>query len=262
MTTIEPEVPEVPVETAPEPEPFTLPEDFATQVQTWDIPVDKLAEAAQMYKAAQTEEGVIDGFIAYGQSLGFGLKELNRLFEDEAPAAPAAPVAPQAPTPDPEALMTRAEVDAEIARIREEQQQFVQSQEQRAQAAKQAQVMDGIGTWFSQAGVEDEQTRKLIAGFGEKHVAPNADPYDMRVVAAALERGKADYEAFLQGEAQRYLKGKAASAANQPTPVGGAPAATTGSDEAPVDYVAARGGAFDLARQRVRDRLRAAGELG
>ncbi len=158
--------------------------------------------------------------------------------------------------------MTRAEVDAELARVREEQQGFIQQQQAAQEQAAQAQIRAGIDGWFGQAGVESEDTRTMIARFGEKHIAANANPYDMRVVSAALERGKAEYDAWVDKEAQAHLQRKAAQAAAQPTPIGGAPAGTTGNDDAPVDYAAARGGAFDLARQRVRDRLRQAGELG
>lgn len=246
-----------------EPEAFTLPDDFATQVQSWGVPIEAIPEAVERYKSLQTEDGVIDAFIATGQSLGFGLKDLNRLFQDEvvAPPTPAATPA-HVEAPDPEALMTRAEVDAMLTQVRTEQQSYVQQQEQARLEAAQAEVHRGIEGWFDGQEVTDQHTRTSIANFAQKHVLANQNPYDMRVIASALERGKAEYDAWVEAEAQNYLRKKVAKAGGQPTSLGGAPSGTIGNEDAPADYVAAGGKAMDLARQRVRDRLRAAGELG
>jgi len=259
------EIIETPAEEAPEPEPFTLPEDFASQVQGWDVPIDALPAAVEQYKALQTEEGVIDAFIATGQSLGFGLKELNRLFDEEAPApvAPAAPAAPAEPE-DPDRLMTAAEVQAMLAEVRGEQEQFQQALTQKEHQARQEQVFGAMNQWFDSQDVKDEQTRRQIATFGEKHVLPTQDSYDPRVAIAALERGKAEYDAWVEAEAQNYLKRKQAAAKGQPTPVGGGSGGTSGGDGGgeQVDYQKLGGAALDTAKERVRARLRASDELG
>jgi hypothetical protein len=250
-----------------EPEPFTLPEDFATQVQQWDIPVEHLGDAAAQYKALQTEEGVIDAFIATGQSLGFGLKDLNRLFEDEVPL-PAAPTpsAPAVEPPDPDGIMTRAQVDEMIAGLRSESQAAEQARQQQAEEARQAQVFGAINQWYETNKVTDPAARRAIAGFGEAHIAPNQDSYDPRVALAALEAGKAEYEAWRQADAQAYLAVKQQQANAQPTPPGGGTggAAGGGGDNAAPNYaeLAKKGEALNTARERVRARLRESGDLG
>lgn len=255
----EPEVP--PVEPTVEPEPFTLPEDFATQVQGWELELDKLPEAVETYKRLQTEEGVIDGFISMGQQLGFGIKELNKLFAEEETPAPAAPAAP-APEPlDPERLMTAAEVEELLGKQREELVTFRQEQEQASAQAKQQQVYNAMDSWFEAQGVSDQDTRFAIAKRGEKHVLQGQDGYDPRVAIAALERGKVEYDAWVEAEAQAYLKKKQTAANGQPTALGGAPTHGGGGEDAAPDYSKLGRGALDVARERVRQRLRENGEL-
>lgn len=256
---IDPELIADPAE--PEPTPFSLPEDFASQVESWGVPVDELAQAAAFHKSLQTQDGVIEAFIQTGQSLGFGIKELNRLFEDEPAPAPVTP----APTPheeplDPERLMTAAEVDALLDKVRAETTEFRQQQEQREQEAQQRTVFNAMDQWFDGQGVPDMETRRQIAAFGEKHVVGNS--YDPAVAIRALEAGKAEYDAWIDGQARAYLQRKAAAAGKQPTPVGGAVGHAGGSDEPPFTYEGQGRTAMDAAKQRVRDRLRQSGELG
>lgn len=259
---VDPALADPAAEPAVEPEPFTLPDDFATRVQEWDVPLDQLETAAKQYKSLQTEEGIIDAFIATGQSLGFGLKDLNKLFDEEpAPAAPAAPAAPVEPV-DPEALMSRAEVEAMLADVRRETADYALQQEQARFQEKQNITFAAIDQWFGQAGVDDPETRRMIAQFGERHILPNQDSYDPRVALAALEQGRADYDAFVQKEAQRYLAAKGAQANGQPTSIGRTPASAPGNEEPPADYASLGQKALATAKERVRARLREAGEIG
>lgn len=265
MTYTEPT--EEPVETEVETEApeFTLPEDFAQQVQGWDIPVDKLAEAAELYKSSQTEEGVIDNFIRFGQSLGFGIKELERLFADETPApAAAAPVAePAAVDPfgdDPDRLMTASEVRAIVEAQRAEVNQTFEQQQKAAFEAKQRTTFAAIDSWFTQQGITDEDDRAEIARLGAKTILPGQDDYDPVVALGALERGFAAKTAVDERRAQAYLAKKAGTAQAQPAVLGGG--GTTGGedvDEAPA-YAELGGKALSTAKQRVRDRLRQAGQ--
>lgn len=258
------DAPPAEVETAPEPEPFTLPEDFASQVQSWDIPVDALPDAVARYKALQTEEGVIDAFIAEGLSLGFGVKELQRLFDDEQAAAAQQP-ATSAPVveEDPDRYITAAEVQQVLESVRQEQQQIAQQSQQAAFQVQQQRTFDAMDAWFTSQGITDEEERQAIARFGEKHILPGQNSYDPRIAVSALERGKAEHEAFIERQAQAYLAKKGLVAQAQPTPPGGGQTfAGDGGDDPAPNYAELRGGALKAAKERVRQRLREAGELG
>lgn len=256
----------------PAPEPFELPEDFATQVQGWDVPIESLPEAVAQYKALQTEEGVIDAFIRTGQSLGFGVKELERLFVDEVaqPApAPATPAAPQpAPVPeDPEALLSRAEVraliEAERTAVEERFNALTQAEQERQQASENArrQVTFGvINNWFDAHEIDRASVRaRTIAQLGEATIAAGADSYDPAIAVAALERGAEAYEKYIETEARDHLARIAARGDALPAVLGGGNTGT-GEGEAPVEYKGS--GALQTAKDRVRNRLRANGELG
>lgn len=250
-----------------EPE-FSLPEDFADQVKGWGVPVDELAQAAALHKALQTEDGVVEQFIATGQSLGFGVRELQRLFNDE-PVTPAAPAAPAAPAvdpilgDDPERLLTAAEVKTIIDDQRAEfEGRFTQTEEARQREAFQAQqkvVFGAIDTWFDAHEVKDPETRALIASMAEKTIPAGANSYDPTVSVAALERGFSEYEAFVERQAQAYIAKKAGTAQGQPTHVGGTAAGGEADEE--TDYAKLGSKALGTAKEKVRARLRASGEL-
>jgi hypothetical protein len=155
--------------------------------------------------------------------------------------------------------MTAAEVEELLTKVREENAQFVQSQQQAQLQAREAAVIDQMNGWFDAQEVTDVETRLAIARFGEKHVLPNQDGYDPRVAIAALEAGKAEYDAWVEAEAKRYLQKKKVVADAQPTPPGGAPTHGGGTDEAPAVYEGPE--ALQTAKDRVRARLRANGEL-
>lgn len=253
--------------------PFELPEDFADQVKGWDVPVDEIAQAVALHKALQTEDGVIDAFIRTGQSLGFGIKELQRLFAEDpeaAVAAVAAVTAAPAPTvdpilgDDPDRLLTAAEVKAIMDRERESfDQRFTQSEQARQQESfeqRQKQVFGAIDGWFTANGITDANERRMIAQLGEATILPNQDSYDPAVSLAALERGKAEYDTFLESQAAKYIAKKAGTAQAQPTAVGGGSAAGA-EEEGEVNYKDLRSAALSTAKERVRARLRDAGEM-
>lgn len=250
-----------------EPE-FLIPEDFADQVKGWGVPVDELGQAAALHKALQTEDGVIEQFIATGQSLGFGVRELQRLFADE-PVTPAAPAAPAAPVTDPilgddpERLLTAAEVKTIMDAQREEfDGRFTQSEEARQREsfeAKQKVVFGTIDSFFEGHDIKDAETRAFVANLAEKTIPSGADSYDSAVVTAALERGFAEYEAFVEKQAQAYITKKGGTALSQPTHVGGG--TTSGEDVDETDYTKLGQGALNTAKERVRARLRESGEL-
>lgn len=250
-----------------EPE-FVLPEDFADQVKSWGVSPDELAQAAALHKALQTEDGVVEQFIATGQSLGFGVRELQRLFADE-PVTPAAPAAPAAPVPDPilgddpERLLTAAEVKDIMDRQRDEfEGRFTQSETDRqrdALEAKQKVVFGAIDSFFEGHEIKDQETRAFIANLAEKTIPAGADSYDTAVVGAALERGFAEYESFVEKQAQAYIAKKGGTALSQPTHVGGGTAGAEAEEE--TDYVKLGQGALNAAKEKVRARLRDSGEL-
>lgn len=261
-------------EVAPEAEPevveesFSLPEDFTAQVQSWGVPVDELAQAAALHKSLQTEDGVVEQFIATGQSLGFGIKEMQRLFADE-PVTPAAPAAPAAPVPDPilgddpDRLLTAAEVKAIVDAQRTEfEGRFTQSEEARqaeAFAAQQKQTFGAIENWFDGKEIKDKETRAFVAQLAERTIPAGANSYDPVVVTAALERGFAEYESFVEKQAQAYISKKGGTALTQPTHVGGG---TAGAEAEPeTDYAKLGQSALSTAMKKVRDRLRESGEL-
>lgn len=259
-------------EAAPE---FTLPEDFAQTVQGWDVPVDKLAEAVELYKGLQTEDGVIDNFTVLGQKLGFGMHEMERLFltdeelaqqlaKQAAPFLAPAPVASTAPVEpeDPERLMTAAEVRALVeaeratsdSRFSEFQQQQVEAQQQAFQA-RQTQTFAAIGEWFKTNDIVSEEAQAIIARLGEKTLDPTADSYDPQVAIAALERGKEAYDKFVETEAEARLRKKAVVAGAQPASIGEGGGTDAGDGDTAPDYKALGGDALVAAKKRVRERL-------
>lgn len=266
MTATEPiepvETPETEVEEA---RAFTLPEDFATTVQGWDIPVETLPEAVQLYKTLQTEEGVIDGFIQLGQSLGFGIKELERLFAED-PAGAAAAVqaaAPAAPEVDPDHLPTYAEIQELIQAERARVDQTFQQQQTAEQQRREAHTFAAIDKWFNEHGIDqnDKVARAAVAAFAQQTLLPGQDDYDPNVVLPALERGLSSYEADIEARAQSLLSRKAAAAKSQPTALGSGGGAVT-TDDGEVDapnYHELRSAALQTAKDRVRAKLRAAG---
>lgn len=257
-----------PVSTEPEETPFELPEDFADQVKGWGVPLDEIPQAVARHKGLQSEDGVVDEWIALGQNLGFGIKELQRLFEDEV-APPAAPVVPAAPEvdpilgDDPERLLTAAEVKQIMDDQRAQfEGRFTASEQERAEKEQEARtkvVFGAIEGWFEKNEISDPDERRLIAQMGEATIAAGADSYDPAVSLAALERGKAAYDAFVEKQAQAYLAKKAGTAQGQPTGLGGGTAG--GEAEPETDYAKLGQGALSAAKAKVRERLRASGEL-
>lgn len=254
---IEPEAGSAP-EGVVEPEPFTLPEDFATRVQSWDIDLESLPEAVDYYKRLQNEEGVIETFIQTGQSLGFGVNDLQKLFGPEegggsAPAPTAAPV-PAAAPPDPEELLSRREVEEYVSQVRAE---FAQSEERRAAEALQARqdtVRGAMGEWFKGQEIEDESVQFAIANLGQKHVLPGQDVLDPKTALAALEKGKLEYDRIVEAEAQRYLQKKGLVVQGSPTNIGGSQThAGDGGEQ--FTYEGKGQKALETAKDRVRKKL-------
>lgn len=250
--------------------PFTLPNDFADQVKSWDIKLDELPQAVALHKALQSEDGVIDTFIRTGQNLGFGIKELQKLFAEDEPVAPVA-VAPAALVvdpllEDPDRLLTAAEVNSLLERERNSfMERITESDTKREQEAfqtRQRNLFSSIDSWFDQQGVKDEDERRFIAQLAEKTILPGADSYDPAVALPALERGKAQYDAFVEKQAASYISRKAGTAAAQPTAVGGGGTTSAGEADEPPNYAELRGAALETAKDRVRRKLRAAGEMG
>jgi DNA-binding transcriptional MerR regulator len=264
----ETEVTEPVVETETVEEVFTLPEDFADQVKSWDIKLDELPQAVALHKALQSEDGVIDTFIRTGQNLGFGIKELQRLFNEDEPVAPvAAPAAPavHAELEDPDRLLTAAEVNSLLERERNSVLERItesdQKREQENFQSRQRTLFAAIDSKFAEWGVTDPDEQRFIASLAEKTILAGADSYDPAVSLAALERGKAQYDAFVEKQAASYLAKKGTTLKAQPTTLGGGNTAAGETDEAP-DYHALGGKALDTAKERVRRRLREQGELG
>lgn len=254
-------------EAAPE---FILPEDFAQTVQGWDVPVDRLADAAELFKLSQSEEGQIDLFVRYGQNLGFGIKELEKLFADEpiappqqvAPAPVAAPVEPE----DPDRLLSAAEVRQMLEAEREsydskfnEFQQAQVAQEQRQIANRQNEIRGMVDAWFTEQGISDQKTKAMISTFGEQTLPVGADTMDPKVVMAGFQAGKAAYDEFVEAAAEDRLRKKAVVAGAQPTAVGeaGGSAGSEGDESAPNYAEMGRTGADPMAaaKARVRKRL-------
>jgi hypothetical protein len=253
---------------APEDPPFELPEGFAETVKGWDIPIDQLPRAIETFKGLQTEEGQIEAFLTFGQQLGFGLKDMERLFEDEVPTAPVAePVAPPEPTEaeleELERPLTRRELAAIREEIRDEVKGEFTQREEAQKAATQQETFAVIGRWYNDNEITDPAAQAVIARLGEDIAHANgADTYDPTVAVWALEQGRAAYDGFVEAEAQKALARKAAIASQQPTAIGasgGSPAA--GDEEEPFDYAEQKGKALQSAKARVRARMRASGEI-
>jgi hypothetical protein len=254
---------------APEDLPFELPDGFAETVKGWDIPIDQLPRAVETFKGLQTEEGQIEAFLTFGQQLGFGLKDMERLFDDEVAAvtSPVETPAPPAPTEAEIEERDRPLTRGELAAIREEirndvQGEFTQREAAQAEARNQY-TFQVIGRWYNDNEITDPAAQAVIARLGEDIAHANgADTYDPAVAVWALEQGRAAYDGFVEGEAQKALARKAAIAQQQPTSIGGAGGSPTAGDgEEPFDYSAQKGAALQSAKARVRARMRASGEI-
>lgn len=238
------------------PEPWTPPEGLADKFTEWGVEVNDLDSAVSIYQALQTEQGVIDMVVEGLRSLGFGVKDIEKFLRedgaspDEAAARAAAPAADA--TPDDEAIPTMADIKKLL------QTEVIAPQREAQERAQVAAAQAAIGSFFDTQGVKDVETMEAVRGLAKRYL-PDGD-WDPAHIAVALEKGHADFEKIIETQGQAYLAKKAGDAAKVPTPVGGHVGGGDGDDRP--DYTKLGSKALDTARQRVRDRLRASGELG
>lgn len=263
------EAPEGELEEAEAPEaelePYELPEDFAPWVKEVGGP-DTLREAAQIYQALQTEEGVVDAFYQIGRALGFSTRELQKLFEEEVAAQGAtlpAPVAGNAP-------VSQDMKQAETGNIED---QRVAAMEQRIAAFEQQQreavAVQTIEATLAELGVSDEHKR-LVVQIGATYLPDDARGMDPHLIRNALYQAKTEVDNYFTAKEGERLANKAQTKRGLPkggglTGKGGGGAAGGESDLPDYAAIAAKQGgaaAYQAAKARFRARMKQAGEYG
>lgn len=254
---IEAEVTDAPVEgeEVAAPEPWSAPEGFGEKFTEWGVEVNDLDSAVGIYKALQTEAGVIDMVVEGLRSLGFGVKDIERILREDgatpAEATAAATAAPAADDDD-EALLTKADVKRML------QQDVIIPQQEAQHRAVVSSAQAVIGSFFDSREIKDPQTQESVRALAKQYLQDG--DWDPSHIAAALERGNADFEKVIETQAKAYLARKASDAEKLPTPVGGNVGGGEAEDKP--DYAKLGIGALEAARKRVRARMTASGDLG
>lgn len=212
--------------------------DWAARVQEWGGE-DEVQEALKLNRALTTEEGVRLLFQETGRALGLGDEKIEALFQQHKAEA----AEPEGPADDD--LLTWKEA-------RELLQKEVLEPQQKAQQEAAATALNSvISSTLESIGVSDDDVANTILKFADKHIN-ESDHGDADKVRAAIRAGEADYQAFVQKEAQRYLAGKKETLETVPAPLGGA--TPGGEDEVEPQNM-------EEARARVRAQLKAGGAL-
>lgn len=239
----------------PEPEPFVLPDEFVQEVREWGGP-EAVREARQLQSALQTEEGQIDLLVQLLRSVGYGVKEIEYMFSDQfrVPEAGQALPAPGQVQQDDDArerVITAADLDTRLSELQQQHAaELHQIEMQRAQAV----TVQTVNSFMAEKKVDDPTTRDFIIQLGAR-ILPDGD-FDPEHVKSALEQAHTIYQAQVEKEARRYAGTKHATAQAQPTHIGGG---TAGGEDDTSQYGQLGAKALEVAKQRVRDRLKAEG---
>lgn len=212
--------PAAPVEPAPVADPF---EEFGGR--------SDVEAAVRLWKASQTDQGVVDLFIEAGRSLGLSVQQMQTLFGGGNQAEP-----------EPEDL----DRPLTVAEFQEMQRKAQAQQAQQAQAATmevaRTAAAEELAALGLKAGSEEAQLVLTIGDkfLDKKHVTAEG-------VKNAIRRGHAEYQAQIDAKAKEYLLAKRQQAQGVPSSPAGAAAPSDGPASEPKDISEA----IKLVRQRL-----------
>lgn len=248
----EPTEPTAPVEGgAPEGAPVETPpaEPEALDLSRFgeDVDEDLLTRALDSYRSLQTEDGITDAFVSMGLAMGASPEQIIALFDEAvdegAPPAPAG-------EPDDDTPLTAAQVMEMVQGMIQEA--VLQPLAARDEATAVATIRGVIQDEMTAREITDDEDRRQVLGYADRYL-DDESRLDPAKVKAAIEKGAADYDAFLEARVKARLEGKAAVHAQLPTPLSGG--GTAGADEPDEPKN------MEDAKARVRANLRARGEL-
>lgn len=177
---------------------------------------EEIERAVRLWKATQSDEGVIQVFFEAGQAMGLGLKEMQALFDAVTGATPE----PETPAFDPDEPLTRGEFEAL-------QQQQRQSELERQAAQIRATAKVTVQAEVDALGLDPASpTTKIVLQNADAYLNGDFSPESIK---AAIRRGHADYTAQVQKDAERLLQIKREQAAAVPS----APAGSGAPSEPP-----------------------------
>src|SRR6478609_5508867 len=170
---------------------------------------DRVKDAIAISEALATDEGV-EALVREGlAAMGLDAEAALALARGEE-------------APDPDEILTRAQLDE---RLRQERESFT-SQLRKQQEVEARGAVEGALTELGVA--DDADARAMVLTYAQKHVS-GPDETDPRKLIAAVQAGHADYERAMEAAAAAYVAKKAQTAQTVPSPLrgGGAPANET-----------------------------------
>lgn len=249
----EPTEPTAPVEGgAPEGAPVETPpaEPEALDLSRFgeDVDEDLLAKALDSYRSLQTEDGITDAFVSMGLAMGASPEQIIALFDEAVDEG--APPAGAAPEADDDTPLTAAQVMEMVQGMIQEA--VLQPLAARDEATAVATIRGVIQDEMTAREITDDEDRRQVLGYADRYL-DDESRLDPAKVKDAIEKGAADYDAFLEARVKTRLEKKAAAHEALPTPLSGG--GTAGADE-PTEP-----SNMEEAKARVRANLRARGEL-
>jgi len=179
--------------------------DWGARVSEWGGE-DRISDALAIAEALTTKEGV-EALVREGLT-----------YMDMDPEKAFA-LARGEELPDPDALMTRAEFEAELGKRD-------QSWQEKQYAAQEAVATQAVEAKIADLGIENPQERSIVLTFAQQYVP--VEEMNPARLADAIEKGYADYISTLERQAETRLRARAAKNDTTPTPLrgGGQPAGT------------------------------------
>ena len=245
------EVPEV-VPEASVTEPTTASGESTEPVIDWNARItewggeEAIEDALAIYNGLADEKGVASLFIQAGRELGLGDREMERFL-----AGQTAESDDEYERPDPNAVMTRAEFEAELeAKVLAPQRQSAAEQQA---AAYQARVEAGVTAGLAAAGVPDDETIGLsVLALANQHLTGDSDAE----IARAIQKGWEQFQAAVKGEAVKYSEEKQGDRDNTPNPLTSSGAGAPGGEETkPVSYEEYGSDVLEAAIKRARAKI-------
>jgi hypothetical protein len=201
--------------------------------------LDSVKEAARIRDQLQTDDGVVAMFIESGRALGLGVEQMETLFgEAEAAANKDAKELGEKP-------LTKAEV---IALLQEQVLNPLAQRDQESQAVVARQTIDSTVRGLGMDPKSDTDDIDIVLRLADKYL--DANDMNPTHIAAAVEKGFADFGKLSSERHDKYVKDKRETKAKVPSSTAAGSAA--GGTDLPEPANVAE------ARERARARLRAA----
>lgn len=262
--------PDTPDDPFPEPEPLPEQDQFdrayveklREQAANYRVKAKELAEpfgdpdtakqAAKIYDALQSEEGVAQLFVESGQALGLGVKELEALFGEG--DAPAATKSGDASTEEPESGEGSeddqiAQLQKQIEELRQEQTQTVQQQRQATAKAAAQEALSEIG--LDPSDKDQSEIVNQVLTLGQKHIGENEWAPDK--IKSAVKKGHEDLQRVVESQAEQLLAKKKKDRDEQPGSIDGGASPGGEPEEEPQD--------LKTAKKRAREKFKKSGLL-